>query len=238
MLLTGTSGWAYPSWKPDFYPPKLAAAKFLSYYASRLHSVEVNYTFRRLPTESLLRKWVAETPPEFRFAIKAHQSISHFRRLRNASEPCSRFLAAIKPLRAASRLAAVLVQLPPDLKRDADLLAAFLQDWPRDLCTAFEFRHDSWFDEAIYQLLRRYNVALCQAATEDLETPAVVTADFAYLRYRKDLYAEEDRRRLAIQVAAMLANGDTLVYFKHEDTPAGALWAEELARSASPPSAP
>lgn len=231
MLFSGTSGWAYPTWKPEFYPAKLPATKYLSFYAGRLNSVEVNYTFRRLADESLFRKWIRDTPPQFRFAVKAHQAITHFRRLRDADESCSLFLASIEPLRAAGRLAPVLLQLPPDLKFDNDRLKYFLGCWPSDLRAAVEFRHESWFCEDVYRLLRRHNVALCQAATEALDTPIVVTADFSYLRYRKDDYTTPDREKLTARVSNLLSRGDTFVYFKHEDTPSGASWAENLLRA-------
>lgn len=231
MLFSGTSGWAYPSWKPEFYPAKLPATKFLSFYARRLNSVEVNYTFRRFASESLLRKWIGETPPEFRFAVKAHQAITHFRRLRDAGESCSLFLASIEPLRAAGRLAPVLLQLPPNLKFDGDLLRTFLRTWPKDLRTAVEFRHESWFCDDAYGLLREHNVALCQAVTKTWEASPVVTADFAYFRYRKDGYAAADCERLTAWVASQLHVGDAFVYFKHEDAPSGAIWTEHLLKA-------
>lgn len=233
MLFSGTSGWAYPSWKPEFYPAKLPASNFLSYYAGRLNSVEVNYTFRRLASESLFRKWIGETPAEFRFAVKAHQAITHFRRLRDAGESCSLFLASIEPLRAAGRLAPVLLQLPPNLKFDDGLLQHFFEAWPGDLRTALEFRHESWFREDTYRLLRQHNLALCEATTEDLETPPVATADFAYVRFRKNDYRGADREKLTARVRSLLRAGDVFAYFKHEDTPSGTSWAEQLLKTFS-----
>jgi len=228
MLFSGTSGWAYPSWKPGFYPARLPPSKFLSFYAARLNSVEVNYTFRRLAGESLFRKWIGETPPQFRFAVKAHQAITHFRRLRDAGESCSLFLASIEPLRAAGRLAPVLLQLPPNLKFDGGVLQHFFETWPGDLRTAVEFRHESWFRDDTYRLLRQYNLALCEAATENLETPPVATADFAYLRLRKSDYTAADHEKLAARIRSLLGNGDVFAYFKHEETPNGTSWAEQL----------
>jgi len=236
MLFSGTSGWAYPSWKPEFYPAKLPATKFLPFYAGRLNSVEVNYTFRRLASEALLRKWIAATPPGFRFAVKANQAITHIRRLRDADEACSRFLASIEPLHNAGRLAPVLLQLPPNLKFDGDLLQNFLRTWPSALRTTVEFRHESWFCEGTYRILRQHNVALCHAVTESLETPPVATADFAYLRYRKNDYAPADREKLTARVANSLGPGDVFVYFKHEDTPSGTSWAEHLLKTFPAPS--
>ena len=144
----GTSGWAYPAWKPAFYPAKLPAAKFLGYYAGRLNSVEVNFTFRRFPTEKLLRGWIEATPPEFQFAIKAHQKITHILRLRGAAEFTSDFVESLQPLAAAEKLGPILFQLPPFLKSDVNLLREFLSGWSRHLRASFEFRHASWFCDA------------------------------------------------------------------------------------------
>src|SRR5262244_1704796 len=131
-LYAGTSGWTYSSWKPDFYPAKLAAAKFLSHYASRLNTVEVNYTFRAFPTEELLTKWVAESPAGFRFAVKANQRITHIKRLRDATQIATDFLNALRPLQDAGKLGPVLFQLPPYVKFDAALLQDFLSALPRN----------------------------------------------------------------------------------------------------------
>jgi len=227
-LYAGTSGWSYPAWKPAFYPPKLASGKFLSHYATRLNTVEVNYTFRRFPAEKLLAGWVAATPETFRFAVKAHQSITHIKRLRDAQESVAHFADSLGPLRQAGRLGPILFQLPPFLKCDAKRLEDFLAILPRGLQAAFEFRHESWFCDDVYKLLRSANAALCEAESEKLQTPETRTADFAYLRLRKEEYSAEDRRRLAERVAKIQPLGDVFVYFKHEDTPEGALYAEQL----------
>jgi uncharacterized protein YecE (DUF72 family) len=224
----GTSGWSYPSWKPRFYPAKLPSAKFLSHYATRLNTVEVNYTFRRFPSAKLLTDWVAATPENFRFAAKAHQSITHIKRLRDAGENVTRFVDALAPLREAGRLGPILFQLPPYLKCDATRLKDFLDVLPRETLAAFEFRHASWFCEDIFTLLRKANAALCQAESDDLETPNVQTAAFSYLRLRKEEYSPKMRSQIAATVANLASNGDVFVYFKHEDTPEGALYAEEL----------
>lgn len=130
-LYAGTSGWAYPRWKPDFYPAKLASAKFLGYYATRLNTVEVNYTFRRFPTEKLLRGWIEATPPDFQFAIKANQKITHIKRLRDVADFTSDFIGSLQPLDAEKKLGPVLFQLPPYLKCDVALLQEFLAILPR-----------------------------------------------------------------------------------------------------------
>ncbi len=232
MIYAGTSGWAYPSWKPDFYPAKLASAKFLSHYATRLNTVEVNYTFRRFPTEKLLRGWIEATPAGFQFAIKAHQKITHVARLRDVADFASNFVRSLQLLDAEKKLGPVLFQLPPFLKCDVSLLKDFLPVLPRSLRAAFEFRHESWFTEEVYATLRSANAALCNAESEKLETPDVQTAEFAYLRLRKEEYSAKERKALEERIARLGGNGDVYIYFKHEDTPEGALHAENVLSAA------
>lgn len=221
----GTSGWAYPAWKPEFYPAKLPAAKFLGYYAGRLNSVEVNFTFRRFPTEKLLRGWIHATPPDFKFAIKAHQKITHIKRLRDDDGFTSEFVSSLQPLASAQKLGPVLFQLPPFLKRDVALLSQFLRKWPKSVRAAFEFRHPSWFADDVFAVLREAQVALCLAESEKIETPEVQTADFLYLRLRKPDYSKQ---ALQHRVRGLADRGDLYVYLKHEETPEGALLAEGL----------
>ena len=227
-VYAGTSGWAYATWKPDFYPAKLASAKFLGHYASRLNTVEVNYTFRRFPTEKLLRGWLAQAPEDFKFAFKANQKITHIKRLKDVAEFTAEFATALQPMGVEARLGPVLFQLPPYLKCDAGLLREFLTSVPRGLKSAFEFRHASWFCDEAYAVMRAANVALCLAESEKLETPDVQTADFAYLRLRKEDYSAKAQAAVKARVAKLAAAGDVFVYFKHEDTPEGALHAEKL----------
>jgi uncharacterized protein YecE (DUF72 family) len=227
-IYAGTSGWAYATWRPKFYPAKLGSAKFLEYYATRLNSVEVNYTFRRRASAELLGRWIATTPDEFQFAVKAHQSITHFKRLRGVESATADFFASLAPLRKARKLGPVLFQLPPNFKCDLERLKAFLNIVPRKTRSAIEFRHESWFIEEVYTLLRRKNVALCRAETSEFETPEVATADFSYFRFRKERYSAQSRRKIAQRVAKAAKRGDVFAYFKHEDTPTGALYAENL----------
>ena len=232
-LYAGTSGWSYTSWKPNFYPAKLPSAKFLEYYASRLNTVEINYTFRRYAPEKTLNNWIAATPPEFKFSLKAHQNITHVKRLRDASEHARSFLASLQPIAQAGKLGMVLFQLPPFLKADVPLLEEFLAALPKPACFAFEFRHASWFTDETFETLRRHNAALCVAESEKLETPDVVTASFCYYRMRKPEYSAEERKLLAGKLERHAKeNRDVFVYFKHEETPDGALNAEELLKSA------
>jgi uncharacterized protein YecE (DUF72 family) len=227
-LYSGTSGFAYPSWKPDFYPEKLPSKKFLSYYCERLNAVEVNYTFRRLPSASTLENWVNQTRAGFVFPLKAHMRITHIQRLK-PSEFTEVFFRAIEPLRTARRLGPVLFQLPPALKCDEALLADFLATLPSDIRCAFEFRHPSWLAPPVYQLLEKYGMALCLAESEKLVIPEVVTANFVYSRLRMPEYSPADRQEIAARAEQLLGQGrDVYVFFKHEETPAGALYAEEL----------
>ena len=229
-VYSGTSGFAYPSWKPGFYPEKTPSKKFLAVYASRLNAVEVNYTFRRLPSAATLENWVNETPAGFVFALKAHMRITHIQRLKKA-EFTGLFFRAIDPLRSAGRLGPVLFQLPPGFQCDEALLEEFLGELPEGMRFAFEFRHASWLTDGVYELLRQRGVALCLAESEKLVIPEVLTAPFAYARLRKDDYTAEERLEIAGRVKGLLAGGrEAYVFFKHENTPAGALYAEELVR--------
>jgi len=227
-IYAGTSGWAYTSWKPDFYPTKLASAKFLEYYATRLNSVEVNYTFRSGVSKPLLSDWIAATPADFKFAVKAHQSITHIKRLRGVARITSQFLASLEPLRKGRKLGPILFQLPPNFKCDIPRLEEFLEQLPRGTRAAIEFRHPSWFVEAVYKRLRRARVALCQAESEKLETPDVATANFRYFRLRKDKYSTRARKAIKQRIIAGARSSDVFAYFKHEDSPDGALFAEDL----------
>jgi uncharacterized protein YecE (DUF72 family) len=229
-IYAGTSGWAYPAWKPAFYPAKLASAKFLGYYASRLNSTEVNYTFRRFPTDKLISGWAEATPPQFKFAIKAHQTITHVKRLQDTAEFTKDFLHALHPLWEADKLGPVLFQLPPFSKCNTARLGAFLAELPKTFRAAFEFRNVSWFCDEVYSLLRGANAALCLAENEKLETPKVQTADFSYLRLRnpEKMDSAAERKKLLSAVRDLAKHGEVFVYFKHEDSPEGALHAEEL----------
>jgi uncharacterized protein YecE (DUF72 family) len=230
-VYAGTSGWAYASWKPEFYPAKLSSKKFLEYYASRMNSVEVNYTFRSIPNEKLLAGWIEATPPEFKFAIKAHQRITHFKRLRDAAGVTTEFLDSLQSLCKAKKLGPVLFQLRESFKCDVPLLKGFLKVLPRGTQATFEFRNASWFCDEVYDALRKANVALCLAESDDLETPNIVTADFSYLRLRKKSYSAKARQEISEKVAGLSLKGEVFAYFKHEDTPEGALYAQALLKT-------
>ena len=231
LLFVGTSGWAYPTWKPDFYPAKLAQKKFLGHYATQLNTVEVNFTFRQLVKETTILNWIEQTPPSFRFGVKAHQVITHIKRLKGTEEFVPRFLATIAPLASAGKLGPVLFQLPPNLKADAALLKDFLSLLPRSLPAAFEFRNESWFSDDTWELLKSHGAALCVAETETRTTPDVATGAFVYYRFRKPTYTAEERREMVARIGEHVAAGrDVFAYFKHEETPDGALYAVDLLR--------
>ena len=231
QLFVGTSGWAYPTWKPDFYPAKLAQKKFLNHYATQLNTVEVNFTFRQLVKETTIQNWMQDTPAHFRFGIKAHQVITQIKRLKATDDFLQRFLTTIEPLASAGKLGPVLFQLPPNLKADPALLKDFLAILPRTVPTAFEFRHESWFTDSTWDLLKSSNVALCIAESETLTTPEVATGPFVYYRFRKPSYTGEERRSMIDRIEQHVAAGrDIFAYFKHEETPEGALYAVDLLR--------
>ena len=232
-LYAGTSGFAYPAWKPGFYPAKLASKGFLRHYAERLNCVEINYTFRRLPSAATLESWVSATPAGFVFAVKANMRITHIQRLKDAGPATELFFNMIDPLRTARRLGPVLFQLPPQMKADTGLLREYLELLPPDLRYAFEFRHTSWLVDEIYGILRDRNVSLCVAESEKLEVPEVITADFVYYRLRKPDYTEADVDGFAARARELLATGrDLYLMFKHEESPEGALNAENVLKRA------
>jgi uncharacterized protein YecE (DUF72 family) len=224
----GTSGWGYPSWKPDFYPKDVPQKKFLPYYASVFNAVEVNYSFRQMLKAKTIGDWLQQTPEHFMFAVKAHQQITHIKRLRNAEDSVKFFASSIEPLFAAKRLGPILIQLPPNLKGDVGLLREFLTIWPRAVRCTFEFRHASWFNDEIYETLRERNCALCIAENEELKTPEVMTANFAYFRLRRPDYSSDDRQAIAAHLRELAADREVFAFFKHEENPQSAVWAKEV----------
>jgi uncharacterized protein YecE (DUF72 family) len=238
-LYAGTSGWAYPTWKPAFYPAGTPAKRFLEFYATQLTSVEVNYTFRTLPSAKILEGWLAATPATFRFSFKAPQRITHFKRLRGSEEDVAQFVAALEPVRQAAKLGLLLFQLPPNFKADAELLGNFLATPALRTSyappIAFEFRHESWFSDPIYSILREHNAALCIAESDDLLTPEIHTAsDFTCYRLRRSSgYTATELDVFAKRFTALTSQRDVYLYFKHEDEPTGALNATAFLARAS-----
>jgi uncharacterized protein YecE (DUF72 family) len=228
-LYLGTSGFAYPEWKGPFYPEDLKDAEMLSFYAGRLPSVEINYTFRRYPAPKTLETWRDRTPEAFRFTLKANQRITHTRRLANADTDVSDFLDRARSL--GDRLGVILFQCPPTLRYDRALIEGFLAYLPPTFRYAMEFRHGSW--EEARPLLAEQGVAWCFAETVDTPSDAepVLSSPFAYLRLRKDEYTEDDLALWSSRVRAALADGtDVYAYLKHEEGAAAPRYAEDLAR--------
>lgn len=233
QLHVGTSGYNFPEWKGSFYPDKLPAAKMLEYYASKLQTVEINYTFYRMPTPKNVAGWAATVPESFRFVLKGPQRITHFARLKDIDENLRFFCETAAGL--GTRLGALLFQLPPNFKKDTGRLANLLAQLAPGLRCACEFRHASWFADDVYELLRTYNTALCVADTDENTTPLVATADFGYLRLRDDGY---DTGQVGewVRKVRELGTGwqDAFVFFKHEGSAEGPRLAQqflELSRS-------
>ena len=223
----GTSGYNYPEWKGSFYPEKLPARKMLPYYAQQLETVEINYTFYRLPTERLLAGWSEVTPPGFVFTLKAPRRITHEARLRRCEEVTGAFCEAAASLGA--KLGALLFQLPPSFRKDLAVLDDFLATLPPGARAAFEFRHPSWHDDAVFERLSEAGQALCVADSERLSTPVTVTARHAYFRLRDEGYTDADVVRWPETITrATTGCGDVFIYFKHEESGKGAALAKRL----------
>jgi uncharacterized protein YecE (DUF72 family) len=226
-IRVGTSGYNYAEWKGSFYPADLSAAKMLPYYAARFPTVEINATFYRMPTAKTLAGWDAATPASFVLALKAPQRITHFARLRGIDEPLRFFCDTARTL--GPKLGPLLFQLPPNFKKDTDRLAETLFMLPPDLRCAFEFRHETWLADDVYDLLRRRNAALCIADSDTMSTPVIATADFGYLRLRDEGYTDADLARWAETIKGSGGNwSETFVYFKHEESGIGPAFARRL----------
>jgi uncharacterized protein YecE (DUF72 family) len=216
----GTSGYNYPEWKGSFYPEKLPAAKMLPYYAERFATVEINYTFYRVPNEKILAGWSRETPAGFKLTLKAPKRITHIARLRDCADLLQYFLKTAATL--GPKLGAILFQLPPYFRKDLAVLDDFLAQLPPPTCAAFEFRHASWMDPEVFARLRAKNLALCIADSEKFSTPLEITADYGYFRLRDEGYTGEDLKRWAATIRERAAAcSDVFVYFKHEEAGTG-----------------
>jgi uncharacterized protein YecE (DUF72 family) len=214
-LYVGTSGYSYKEWKGTFYPEDLPSSQMLHYYSARFRSVEINNTFYRMPRESVLESWAAEVPLDFRFVLKAPQRITHKQRLKEVGEAMKYFLNTANVLK--ERLGPLLFQLPPYFRKDAPLLRDFLAMLPPQMRAAFEFRHRSWLEDDVFELLRAQGVALCIAeAEDDFVVPFVPTADWGYLRLRRTDYDDPALRDWAARIGSQ-AWRDSFIFFKHED---------------------
>ncbi len=225
-LHVGTSGYSYKEWKGSFYPEKIPAKEMLRYYSERLSTVEINATFYRMPQQSMLENWKEQVPGTFRFSLKAPQRITHFKRLKETDEETKYFLETASVLR--DQLGVVLFQLPPNMKKDLPRLEAFLVQLPSATRAAFEFRHPTWFDDDVLDLLRSQNRPLVVSDTDDLPTTHIdKTADWGYLRLRRVNYSEENLVEWLGRIRDQ--NWDqTFVFFKHEDEGTGPKLAAEF----------
>ena len=225
-VFVGTSGYNYPEWRGSFYPEKFSTDKMLAYYAERFRTVEINYTFYRVPNEKLLAGWAAATPDGFTFTLKAPRRITHDSKLQRCEDLLQTFCRTAGTL--GPKLATLLFQLPPTFKKDADVLRGFVELIPDGTRAAFEFRHASWFDAEVYDILRGRNLALCVADSGKLSTPIELTANYAYFRLRDEGYQEADLERWAATIRDVPGPDTAHVYFKHEEQGLGPEFARKF----------
>jgi uncharacterized protein YecE (DUF72 family) len=210
----GTSGYSYKEWKGPFYPTDLAAARFLGFYAEAFKTVEINNTFYKMPTAKLVDGWASEVPDGFTFALKAPQRITHMAKLKDAGDSVTMFVDTAA--RLGAKLGPLLFQLPPFMKKDVPRLAEFLEKAPKGVRIAFEFRHESWFDDEVWATLRRHAASLCVAEGEKLETPMVATAEWGYVRLRRDEYTDTVIAEWAEKILAQPWK-EAFVFLKHDE---------------------
>lgn len=227
-LFVGTSGFAYDEWRGPFYPDDIRPTDMLAFYAERFGSVEINYTFRKEPSERTIRTWARTAPEGFMFSVKAHQRITHWLRLSDAADAVDAFVERIRPL--GEHLGPVLFQCPPTLERDDALLRRFMRTLPKGLRFAFEFRHPSW--AASRTILERAGLAWCHTDVGETSAGGVgdlTTTPFAYLRLRREEYTQDELRLWAERVSSAVAAGsDVFCYFKHEEAGTGPALAARL----------
>jgi uncharacterized protein YecE (DUF72 family) len=227
-LHVGTSGYNFPEWKGSFYPEKFPESKMLAYYAERLGTVEINYTFYRMPNAKTIAGWNDATPAGFTFVLKAPQRITHIARLKEVESPLRYFCDTAVGLGA--KLGPLLFQLPPNFKKELDRLDEVLRLLPSGIRTAWEFRHGSWFDEEVYRVLRTRNAALCVADTETGTTPQVATGSFGYVRLRDAGYPPEAQEQWMATIKQLGAGWEeAYVFFKHEEAGQGPALAAQFA---------
>ena len=225
VLLAGTSGYSYKEWLGHFYPERLPASEMLRFYAERFRTVEINNTFYRMPAETMLKQWAEQVPEQFTFTLKAPRRITHDKRLREAESNVGEFLRRAGAL--GDKLGVLLFQLPPFLRKDLPRLREFLEHLPPGKRIAFEFRHASWQDDEVYEVLRTRAIMLCITDTDEGDTPFVVTTDCGYVRLRRTHYDDSELGEWAARIAAK-ALARTYVYFMHEDEALGTKFAHRL----------
>jgi uncharacterized protein YecE (DUF72 family) len=214
-LRAGTSGYSFKEWKGTFYPADLKADGMLAFYATKFATLEINNTFYRLPKESVLQEWASQVPENFTFAIKASQKITHHTRLKTESESMVQFLLK-NTATLGEKMGPILFQLPPNLKKDVTRLQNFLSYLPENRRYTFEFRHESWFDEDVFSVLRDRDIAMCISESGELTCPVVCTATWGYLRLHKLDYSPDGLTAWAKCVTSQQWD-DAYVYFKHDE---------------------
>ena len=214
-LHAGTSGFAFKEWKGSFYPADLKDDGMLGYYSSKFPTVEINNTFYRLPKEGVLQSWAAQVPEPFTFAIKASQRITHYARLKPECASAVEFLLK-NTSSLASRLGPILFQLPPNLKKDTERLRVFIDTLPSDRRYTIEFRHESWFEDDVFDALRARDIAMCVTEQPEFASPVVATASWGYARLHKLDYGAEALAAWAAKLKAMPWE-DAYVFFKHDE---------------------
>jgi len=230
-LYVGTSGYSYKAWKGEFYPKDLPDDQMLRFYSKRFRSVEINNTFYRMPKASVLERWRGEVPAGFKFVLKASQRITHFQRLKDTDGSVSYLLKVAEVL--GDRLGPLLFQTPPDFAKNLDRLRGFLTLLPSQYRAAFEFRHQSWFDDEVFGILREHQAVLCIAEGEnELKIPFVSTADWSYLRLRRPDYGDPELRSWARRVQHQ-GWREAFVFFKHEEAGKGPEMASRFLELAS-----
>jgi uncharacterized protein YecE (DUF72 family) len=235
MILVGTSGYQYPEWRGSFYPPDLDTSAMLAFYAERFRTVEINYSFRQMPTEAAIQGWGRGTPADFRLSLRAPRRITHLQRLNQTAVTTSaEFFRRAAVL--DGKLGVILFQIAPEHQVDVRLLDTFLSALQAPVRLAFEFRNPDWLTETVFETLRQHNAALCVSDSETIRTPALRTADFGYFRLRDEGYSQTDleRWRDVVQEWQASTADDVYVYFRHESEAKGPDFARRLEALLSP----
>ena len=229
-IRAGTSGFSYDEWKGAFYPEELSSDEYLDYYAGRLGTVEINNTYYRMPKDSVLEGWASQVPESFRFVLKANRRITHFKKLKGSAVDDMEYFWS-QAVTLGDLMGPVLVQLPPNFHKNVDRIREFLAALPEGVRPAFEFRHESWWDDDVYDALRDRNAAMVIAQTEEYTTPLVPTADWGYLRLRKEEYGDGEVADWAARTGDQ-GWGEAYVFFKHEEAGTGPALAQRFMEAA------
>jgi uncharacterized protein YecE (DUF72 family) len=231
----GTSGWHYNDWRGRFYPPKLPKAQWLEFYARHFTTLELNNTFYRLPKDTVFQKWYDTSPGGFVFSVKVSRFITHIKRLQDCEDEVNKFMSRATLLK--EKLGPLLYQLPPGLHRDDERLINFLSILPRELKHVIEFRHESWLNEEVFEILRRYHAGFCVFDMPKLTSPLIATADFAYIRFHgsgslySSCYGDEELADWAKEISEMAKDPEAVYIYFNNDVQGFALKNAEMIRN-------